>query len=509
LGDVAVNHDRIAAVEHEISGDAELTIDACGLAISPGFIDLHSHSDRTIFEAPTADSKILQGVTTDVVGNCGLSPFPVAAEHRAELADYLSLLEEGADTAIDWVDCAGFAAAVQGVHPAINIAPLVGHGTLRIAVMGTADRQPTSKEMSMMEELLAANLHQGAWGMSSGLIYSPGSFASTEELVALARVLQRQGAIYASHVRGESATLLSAIEEAIAISHASGARTEVSHLKAVGRTFWGQGILALARLEAARSEGVDIWCDQYPYQATATGLSALIPDWVQAGGREKLLPRLALPELHGRLLSDIATAIALRGEADHIKIASTGSQRHRNLCGRTLEDAALRLELSPAEAVLKLLIDEQGVVGAVYFSLGETDLESILRNPDVAVASDGYGFNAELHHSAVPHPRSYGTFPRVLGLYVREKKLLTLETAIRKMTSLPAQILGLEGRGGIKPGFFADLTLFDPLTVRDTATFETPQQYPQGIIHVVVNGQVAVDNARLTANRGGRVLLRK
>ncbi|MDR3590753.1 MAG: amidohydrolase family protein, partial [Negativicutes bacterium] len=248
------------------------------------------------------------------------------------------------------------------------------------------------------------------------------------------------------------------------------------------------------------------WADQYPYQATSTGLSALLPGWVQDGGREKMLERLTDLGLAERLRREIAAEIDVRGGAANIQIAATGSHRNRGLCGQTLADASDLWQLPAEEAAIRLLAEERGKVNAVYFSLGETDLETIMKSPDVTVASDGYAYNAEQYKNSVPHPRSYGTFVRVLGLFVREKKLLSLESAVRKMTSLPAGVLGLKDRGSLKPGFMADLTLFDPATVRDTATFTDPHRYPEGVPYVVVNGEIAVDPAGLTGSRAGRVL---
>ncbi|MDR3561694.1 MAG: D-aminoacylase [Negativicutes bacterium] len=494
------------AIGPALPGHAEQVIDATGLAVAPGFIDLHSHTDRTILENPGAASKILQGVTTEVVGNCGIGSFPVSAGHHTELEDSFNSLEGDSDIAVTWADCAGFARVVEKAAPAVNLIPLVAHGALRIAVMGSVDRPPSSGEMAQMEELLAENLRQGAWGLSTGLIYPPGSYAKIEELVALGRVLASYGAIYTSHLRSEEAALHAAVEEAVQVARASGVRVEISHLKAVGRPFWGGGAEAAIRLQALRAEGVDIWADQYPYLATSTGLSVLLSGWVHEGGREKMLQRLADPELAGQLRREIAEAVAVRGDAGTIQIAATNTPRNRALCGRTLADVAQLWQTTPADAVIRLLSEEGGVVSAVYFSLDETELETILRRPDVSVGSDGYAMNAELYKNSVTHPRSYGTFPRVLGHFVREKKLLSLETAVRKMTSLPSDILGMTDRGRIKCGFAADLTLFDPATVRDNATFIQPHLYPDGIPHVIVNGRMAVKEGRLTGDRPGRVL---
>lgn len=505
VADIGIRKDRIADVRPGLPSTALRVIDARGLAVAPGFIDLHTHTDQTIFLNPAAESKILQGVTTDVVCNCGIGPFPSSKKHQAELASYLSMLEASHSAGLDWHDCAGFMTAVENISPGINILPLIGHGALRIAAMGSVDRPPTAREMARMEKLLAENLSQGAWGMSTGLIYPPGSFAKTDELVSLGRILRRFGGLYTSHVRGESATLLDAIDEVIHISRESGIRAQVSHLKAIGRPFWGDGIKALNRLEQARTAGIDIWADQYPYLATSTALSALVPSWAQDGGLDPLLERLAAPELKERLRREIASQIDIRGGADRIRIASTGSEMSRSLCGLTLADAARLWQITPEETVMQLLITERGSISAIFFSLSETDLDVIIKNPAVAVASDGYALSTHDTDSTV-HPRSYGTFPRVLATYVRDKKLLSLEAAVRKMTALPAHILDLPDRGSIKPNFIADLTVFDPSTVKDTATFENPCQRPEGIAYVIVSGEIAAEAGKLTGRRAGRVL---
>lgn len=510
--DVAIDGDRIVAVGAQLDKTGRTVIDAEGLVVAPGFIDIHTHSDRTILNNPLGDSKILQGVTTEVTCNCGIGPFPVGSSSRRqeELAAYLQA-QDGSLPAggITWKDFAGFAERVERVYPGINLAMLVPHGALRIAAMGSDDRPPSRQELQAMEEMLDECLRQGAWGLSTGLIYPPGSFARTDELIALAKILKRHGALYSSHIRGESVTLLKAAEEVISIARESGVRALNSHLKAIGKPYWGNGYTVLQRIEAARKQGIDIWADQYPYEATATSLSALVPGWGHDGGIEKLVARLKDPALAAKLNQAIKQEMDTRGGPERVKISFVGSQNGRRWVGKSIAEVALARSLSPEDAVRQLLAEENTTVGAIYFSLSDRDLESIMQSPDVAVGSDGQVMNASLDAQKRVHPRSYGTFPRVLGVYVRQKKLLPLERAIRKMTGLPAFLLGIPDRGQIKPGYQADITLFDPEKVIDKADFDNPHQYPAGIPYVLVNGTLAVNQSALTGNGRGEVLRRK
>jgi N-acyl-D-amino-acid deacylase len=508
--DVAVSGGRIAAVGRDLPGSAGETIDAGGLALAPGFIDIHSHTDLSVFARPLAESKVRQGVTTEVVGNCGIGAFPIRPERRDLLADSLrmhgALLPSGG---VDWTDFSSYAARVAQGGLGVNLAPLVAHGSLRITAMGAEDRPPTAAELTEMEALLEVALLQGAWGMSTGLIYPPGSYATTTEIVALAGVLARHGVVYTSHIRGEGETLLAALAEAVQVGRESGARVQVSHLKALGRKNWGRGREALALLETARREGVDVAADQYPYEATSTALSALVPAWAHAGGVHALLERLAAPDLRDRLSAEIARAMEARGGADRVQVARVGSAGNAGFSGRTVQEIAGQWGIPPAAAVVRLLLEEKAEVGAVYFSLSPEDVAAIMVSDIVAVGSDGLALSAAEDRGQVPHPRSYGTFPRVLGQYVREQRLLSLPLAIHKMTGLPSSRLGLSDRGHIRPGYAADLVLFDPATVRDRADFQDPHQYATGIEYVVVNGRPVVRSGQLTGERPGQVLRRR
>ncbi len=504
---VAIEEDRIQSVGPEVRGSADQAIEAGGLILAPGFIDIHSHTDGTIFKHPRSESKILQGVTTEVIGNCGIGYFPVNPQRRELLVGYVKMLDfhlppEG----VDWTDFAGYARRLEKLNLGVNLAPLVAHGSLRIDVMGADERAPSDGELGEMETLLAKLLQQGAWGMSTGLIYPPGSFAKTEELMALGKVLARYGALYTSHIRGESGTLMQALDEAIRIGREGGPRVQISHLKALGKDFWGQGKEILAKLDEARREGVDIMADQYPYEATSTSLTAMVPPWAHAGGVAELLKRLAAPELRQRLLQEIGQAMNTRGGPERVLIASLGSSGSARLSGKTISQIAALWNCPPEEAVIRLLLQEKATAMAVYFSLSTKDVETIMASEQVAVGSDGQGMNAEEDAAETTHPRSYGTFARVLGQFVRQQEVLSLPAAVYKMTGLPAARLGFRERGLLKPGTAADLVLFDPAKVQDRADFQNPHQYPTGIVHVWVNGVLAVKDGRLTGNAPGRVL---
>jgi N-acyl-D-amino-acid deacylase len=507
--DVALEGERIKACEARIAAAGREVIDGDGLVLSPGFIDIHSHTDMTIFHHPLAESKVLQGVTLDVTGNCGIGPFPVNPDRKGMLFDYLRVLDFLAPPGgVDWTDFTQYADRLDRLGLGINLAPLAAHGALRIAAMGSENRPPTPDELGHMEALLDTLLAEGAWGMSTGLIYPPGSYARTEELIALATVLSRHGALYTSHIRGESATLDQALDEAIRIGRESGVRVEVSHLKALGKAYWGRGKEALDRLMRARAEGIDIGADQYPYEATSTSLTALVPQWAHEGGVAELLGRLASPDLRARLREEILREMEVRGGPERVRVAGVGSDRNRGLSGRNLSQIALERRESPEETVIGLLLEEKGVVSAVYFSLSDEDVAAIMTSDQVAVGSDGSGFNAARAEGQVIHPRNYGTFARVLGLYARERGLLSLPAAIFKMTGLPARRLGLRDRGQLRPGWAADLVLFDPDRVRDRSSFESPHQYATGVAHVFVNGCPVVRNGHLTGETPGRVLRR-
>jgi len=509
-GDVAVENGTITDVSPSGKGGGKAVIEADGLIVAPGFIDIHSHTDLTIFKHPLAESKAMQGVTTEVIGNCGIGAFPVDHERRAILIDYLKM--HGfhlPPSGLSWNNFTQYADQLDHIGLGLNLAPLVAHGALRIAALGAEDRILSHKELKSMKRLLADSLEEGAWGLSTGLIYPPGSFATTEELVDLAKIVADYGALYTSHIRGEGATLMEALDEAIHIGKKGGVRVEVSHLKAMGKDNWGQGKEALLKLEKARQGGVDIAADQYPYEATSTSLAALVPQWAQMGGISELLRRLASSELTGQLQAEILAEINTRGGPSRIVIAEIGSARNIALSGKNVNQIAQLWNCPPEIAVMRLLKEEKAAVGAIYFSLSDEDVAAILSSDRVTVGSDGMGMNAEEDSEKSTHPRSYGTFPRILGVYAREKGYLSMAKAIHKMTGLAAGRVGLKNRGFIKPGFIADLVLFDPLTIQDRSTFDHPHQYATGVVYAWVNGCPIVQEGIITGNTPGRVLRKR
>ena len=504
-GAVLVRGDRIEAVIPPGGSDpaVERRFDARGRVLAPGFVDVHHHSDMTPFVEPGMDSMLRQGVTSVVVGNCGGSAFPLegAREHAAMAgidADALGLAP--------WRSFAAYLEAVEDARPALNVAALIGHGTLREAVIGRSDRAPTPEELHAMRRLLSGAMDEGAVGMSSGLIYVPGLHATTDELVAVANGLGGRG-LYASHVRGEGATVFDAVTECIEVGARAGVPSHVSHLKVEGRRMWGRAADLLDLLDRARAGGADVTADQYPYTAWETSLAATVPAWAPP---EELPAILADPEARARLLEAIE-----HGEPGWESVGpDLGWERvvigshvpNPDLTGRTVAQIATARGVEPFEAIAQLLIGDP-YTGMVGHGMDEDDVRTIIGRPDVFVASDALAVapGGPLGAFAV-HPRYYGTFARVLGRYARQERLLGLEVAVRKMTSLPAERFGLAGRGRIEPGAFADLVVFDPSSVIDTATFERPHAFAEGVELVVVNGRVAWDGA--PGDRAGRVLRR-
>ncbi|HXF95696.1 MAG TPA: D-aminoacylase [Gemmatimonadales bacterium] len=481
-GDVAVRGDRIVRVSREPlpRGAAVRVIEAGGLVVAPGFIDLHAHLDP-LLRLPGAQSLARQGVTLALGGPDGGSPFP--------LGPYL-----------DSAEAAGLG---------INVAFLVGHNTIRQQVMGLADRAPTADELERLQGMVQDAMGDGAFGLSTGLKYLPGAFASTDEVVALARVAAESGGIYTSHLREEGLGLIEAVAEAIEIGRRARIPVVLTHHKAVGQPMWGASRRTLAMVDSARAAGVDVMLDQYPYTATYTGISVLVPAWAMAGGDTALFRRLADPVLRDSIERGIAfNLLHDRGGGDLRRVQLARVSWDRSLEGKTLFDLALgagRDTTVSGGVALVLDLLRRGGASAIYHVLDEADVERILRHPQTMIGSDGRLVEPGDGH---PHPRWYGTFPRVLGTYVREKGLLTLEEAVHKMTGLPAGRLGLAERGRIAEGVMADLVVFDPATVRDRATFEDPHRYPEGILYVLVNGVPVVDGGRFTDARPGRALRR-
>jgi len=497
-----------------IAEKGKKTIDARGLTLTPGFVDLHNHSDLSILPHPDAESFIMQGVTTAAVGHCGLTMAPVNPTKLDLLRRYVSpFLIPGFDYGWNWHTLREYFERVKSQGISLNFAPLVGQGTIRLAVKGFDPSEVTKEEMRAMQKLLEQSLEEGAFGMSTGLIYPPGSYSSTQELIELASLLKKYGALYATHLRDESDNLIRSLDEAILIGEENEIPVEIVHHKAAGRANWGKVNATLRIMTDARARGLEINCDVYPYTAGSTTITALLPTYMLEGGVESMLERLQDKKTREALNKDITKGTMKEQNQisacgwNNIFIGACPS--HKEYEGRSLEDILTsKKKLSdPCEGLFDWLLETKGNATMIVFQMHEDDVRTVISSPLSSVASDGWATSPSA--GGKPHPRAYGTFPRVLGKYVREEKLLSLEDAVRKMTSLPAGKLGLTDRGILREGFWADIVVFDPETITDKATYANPHQYPEGIYYVLVNGQVAVQNGKLTGARPGRVLQRR
>jgi N-acyl-D-amino-acid deacylase len=507
--DVGIRDEVIVAVGDLSRESASTLLHAAGKVVAPGFIDMHSHSDWTLFGNRRAESKIRQGVTTEVVGNCGFSPAPASTEFLDDLRGFALRVPKGMD--FEWRSLGQYLRAFDAEGTALNVIQLVGHGTVRVAAMGFARRAPTEAELRQMQRLVATAMEDGAWGLSTGLIYAPGSYAATEEIVTLASVAGRQRGFYASHIRGEGATLLEAVREAIRVGREGELPVQVSHVKAAGRPNWGRVGDALALIDAARAEGLDVMGDVYPYTASSTSLRTLLPDWALEDGLDAMQARLRDPEVRARIRRDLeAPPVVGQSLLDRIgweNIMISYCARRKDAEGKRLSEIAAVRGVDPLEAAIELLLDEAGQASMILFQLDEADLRRALSHPHIVIGSDGsalapYG---ELG-AGKPHPRSYGTFPRVLGEYARVQRVLSLPQAVHKMTGLPARRLGLGDRGVVRAGARADLVVFDHRRVADRATYANPHRYPVGIEHVLVNGRFVIKDGEHTGSLPGRVL---
>jgi N-acyl-D-amino-acid deacylase len=505
--DVIVREGRIAAVGIQPTDAAARRIDATGRIVSPGFIDIHAHSDFTLPTNPRAESKIRQGVTTEVVGNCGFSVAPALPVRTAMLRDYLA-------SSAPWLDVrpTTFADYLDGLPAlSVNTVPQIGHNTLRLMAMGMDDRAPTSGEMSLMERLLEEALDAGALGLSSGLFTAPGTYAAADEMRALGAILRRHDAGYASHVRDEANGVFDAVREAIALGEHCGIRVQIAHLKLSGTDNWGGAAKLLELIEDARRRGARVACDQYPYTAGSNPLRNLLPVWVQEGGVDAMLGRLAEPAARARIRTEIAT----RGLTNFGRIASWDavrialSPRRPDCAGQTIAQIARDRSSDAVDVICDYLIEDRGATRILVTSMAEEDVRHILQTPTVFVGSDGSSIAPYGPTSlGKPHPRFYGTFPRVLGQYARDLGLLSLPAAVHKMTGGPATVLGLVDRGVLREGAWADITIFDPATIAERGTYDDPHQYPAGISTVIVNGVLVVDNGDHTGALPGKILRR-
>jgi N-acyl-D-amino-acid deacylase len=503
IADIAISEDRIVDIGSFPQETATRFIHANGLTVTPGFVDIHSHTDISLFVNPRAESKIRQGITTEVSGNCGATPFPYDKNRISGTQKVLARYE----LELDWLTCGEFLARLEKQGIGINYATFVGQGNIRSAVMGEDDREPTSEEIKQMQNQVAKAMEEGAFGLSTGLIYPPGSFAKTQEIVELAKTAAKYGGIYSTHMRSEGKFLLEAIEEAITICRDGEIPLQISHLKVSGNRNWGKAKLAVEKIANARNAGLPVSADRYTYIASATGLDSLIPMWAQDGGNDAMLARLRDPEKRTRIIDEMVENIGEESGWEDTLVSNVVTEPNKRFEGKNLKEIAELRDQEITEAILDLLIEEEGQVSAIFFSMNEEETDYILSQPFVSIGTDAgakapYGLMSE----GKPHPRAYGTFPRALAYYCREKKLFSLPEAVRKMTWVNAEKVGLTDRGKIGKGKYADLVIFNPATVTDTATFLDPHQFPKGIEFVIVNGKVTVEKGGHTGILAGKVL---
>jgi N-acyl-D-amino-acid deacylase len=504
FADVAVTGEKIEAVGANLSRyyDPGQTFNITGKVISPGFIDLHTHSDVTVCLNPKMESSIHQGVTTEMVGNCGISAGLLRPAAAFEMER--RWVERGA-MELDWSTMGGFLSKIADQGVAINIGTLAGHGTIRKDVLQFAERPPDSAELSQMLARLQSALDDGAFGLSTGLEYLPGGYANLDEICALADITREAGGFYASHIRDERDDLVASVDEALAVGQRSHLPVQLSHHKVERRRNWGTIHQTLQMMRDARAKGMDVATDQYPYTAYMTGLAViLLPKWAQGGSGEATIERLTDPTSRAKIIKEIESDAP---EWDQIRIGVARNRREAQ--GLTLTALGKKEGRSPLDAGLDLLVAEGGMVSAAFFAMSEDDVDEIMRDPYTMVGSDGIASSPQgLLGEDKTHPRTYGTFPRVLGEYVRQRGVLPLEEAIRRMTSLPAKRMRLRDRGILDAGCYADIVVFDPDTISDVATFDDPHQFAVGIDHVLVNGRIAIRDSVQTEALAGHILRR-
>jgi len=508
VADVGIKDNRIAAIG-PLEADADVVIDAKGLAVAPGFINMLSWSNESLIEDGKSQGEIRQGVTLEVLGE-GTSMGPLNEAMKRDLRQSQGDIKYR----VEWTTLGDYLEYLvkKGVSP--NVASFIGAATVRIHTIGYEDRRPSSRELNRMRQLVAQAMREGAVGVSSALIYAPGVYADTEELIALAEAASQYGGMYISHIRSEGNNLLEALDEMITIARKADVTAELYHMKAAGRSNWGKLDAMIERIEKARGEGLHITADMYTYTAGATGLDAAMPPWVQAGGHRAWVNRLKNPRIRRRVVREMSTPTdewenlyLLAGSPDRVLLVEFKNERLRHLTGKTLAEVARMRGKSPPETALDLVIEDDSRVGTVYFLMSEDNVKKQIALPWVSFCSDAASRATEgVFLESNPHPRAYGCFARLLGKYVREEKVIPLAEAVRRLTSLPADNLKLNRRGRLEIGYFADVVVFDPKTITDHATYEKPHQYATGVVHVLVNGTQVLKNGEHTGAKPGRVV---
>ena len=505
--DVCIQAGKICGIVPDYDGEAKESLDVGGMVVSPGFIDIHTHSDVSPLVSYLVESKLCQGVTFELGGSCGISLLPSNEKHQSAIHDYFTrnLEQPVGDLRLKEYSVTDYAEQVAKKGCILNYGAQVGHGTLRLAVMGFDNRDPSPQEMNELKELLDRELSRGVFGMSLGLIYPPSAYSKKEELIELAKIVKKHNAILTVHMRNESVRLFEAVDEMLEIAEQSGVHLHISHLKLMGTPQWGRAQELLDKLQAAREKGLTITCDQYPFNASSTSIAVLVPGWAHEGGTAAMLERLEKRE--GTIMADIEKEMKNRGGPACVLVTGTHGQRS-DYEGKTIEDLSKIFGLSGVDTVAKVILDCKAQVSCVYFSMSEEDVKLIMRDLAIAIGSDGYSLSYDpAITTSVPHPRNFGSFPVYLQTAIREN-LLPLEDVIYKITGLPAEILRLDGRGVLKAGNIADITVFDPKTVENKSTYMESRVKPAGIPHVLIGGQFALRDGVTTNLRSGGVILR-
>ena len=503
VGDVGIKDGRFAFLDHSIETDARCVIPAKGYIVAPGFIDIHCHSDFAIFDNPLSEIKLKQGVTIEVLGNCGDSLAPLKGDVRALIQSQSDSNIAAWEHPLNWATYDEYIQAIEKSGSGTNVMGLVGHGTLRLAAMGLSDVTPTAEQMNHMKSLLAQSMDEGAAGMSTGLIYAPGCFADTAELIELARVVGRRGGFYASHIRNEAEGIIASLDEAIRIGREGQVPVHVSHLKVAGYKNWHLWETVVEKLENARADGIDITCDVYPYFHSCTTLLALLPPWSLEGGITSLISRIKDPQQRQKMITDIKDGLAGWENMYHnagwekIVVSSVQSAENKTVEGKSIAQIAAERQTDAFDLIFSLVEAEDGIVSIISESMTEENMVHFLSLPFAMVGSDGSPSQGR------PHPRLYGTFPRVIRRLVRELGALSMEAAVHKMSGLAARRLGLKSAGSLRAGYKADAVLFDPLTFGDTATYDHPRSFPRGLLATIVNGEVVIDGETHTGARPG------
>ncbi len=511
--DIGIIGDKIVKVGKLADSHAKKKISAAGLYVTPGFIDMHSHSDYTLLVDGTGQSKIRQGVTLEIIGESE-SAGPVVGKALESFENkefsFLNNFEKWG-LELTWRSLGEYFKVLESSGISSNIASYVGLGQVRSCVIGKEDRKPTDEESEEIKQLIREAMEDGALGLSCGLIYIPDMFFSEGDIAEFAKVASEYGGIFAAHIRSEDNKLLESLDEAINIGKAADIPVDIFHFKASAKNNWYKMPDAIKKINEARESGIDITANQYPYIAGSTTITILLPDWAREGGAEKIVERIKDPETREKIRSDMKTVNrgydTIEEYMSNVRIAYVPSEKNKQLEGKSLLEIAQEKNEDPIDNYFDLLLEENGNVSGVFFTMTEENKILAMKQPWVSICSDGTAIKTEgILRKGKPHPRYYGTFPRILGRYVREQNVLTLEDAIRKMTSLAAQRLGLKDRGLIKEGMFADICIFDFERIIDRATFENPHQYSEGVVYLLVNGKLVIENSEHTGAKPGRVI---